>query len=69
MRFINYLKDLLIVSMAIAFLWHFSNIARYGSLLIQEQNTAILISEIILLGIILGLGLYWMIKDLRSGRD
>ena len=65
MRFINYLKDLLIILMAGMYLWHFSNIVRFGSHYIQEPNTAILISEIGLFVIILGLGVYWMITDLR----
>ena len=65
MRFINYLKDLLIITMALAYLWHFSNIIRFGSVLIQEPSLAILIGEVVLFGIIAGFGIYWMVKDLR----
>ena len=65
MRFINYLKDLLIIVMALAFLGHLGCIVRFGSVAIQEPNALWLIGDIALIGIILGLGIYWMVKDLR----
>ena len=55
----------LIIGMALAFLWHFSNIVRYGSIYIQEPNPVILWGEIIFLIGVLLYGLYLFIEVIR----
>ena len=59
-------KDSLIIGMSLALLWHFSNIVRYGSHLIQEPNTAILTGEVILLSSILVFGLWSAVRMFRK---
>ena len=55
----------LIIGMALAFLWHFSNIVRYGSYYIQESNPVILWFEIIFFIGVLLYGLYLFIEVIR----
>ena len=62
----GFIKDSLIIGMSLALLWHFSNIVRYGSHLIQEPNTAILIGEVILLSSILVFGLWSTVRMFRK---
>jgi len=55
-----------IMGMSSAFLWHFSNILRYGQHVIQEPNIVILWSEIgLLIGVFL-FGVYLLSEALRS---
>lgn len=57
------------IAMACAFLWHFSNILRFGDHLIKEPNIFILLSEIILITGILIIGLITLIKCLKVIND
>ena len=63
MRFINYLKNLIIILMAGTLLGCF--ILGYIPQTAIEENIATRIYEIVLFGIIAGFGIYWMVKDLR----
>ena len=63
MRFINYLKNLIIILMAGTLLGCF--ILGYIPQAAIEENIAIRIYEMVLFGIIAGFGIYWMVKDLR----
>ena len=51
------ISSLLIISLSVALLWHFSNIWRFGEYLIQEPNKIILIGETAFLVGILVFGL------------
>lgn len=65
----NYLLKSAGLGMALAFLWHFSNIWRYGSLLVQEPNRAILFAEIglmVLLAILFFVGLVIELRKVRK---
>ena len=59
MRFINYNKNLLIILMSGTYLGCCISGRFY------ESDTRALVSEVILFGAILGLGIYWMVTDLR----
>ena len=63
---IGFIKDSLIIGMSLSLLWHFSNIVRYGSHIIQEPNTAILIGEVTLLFSILLFGLWSAVRVFRK---
>lgn len=56
------------ISLSLAFLWHLSNILRFGSQLIYEPNKLVLLLEIIGMGgvLITGLTCFWL--QLRTGR-
>jgi len=53
-------------SMAIAFLWHFSLIAKHGKMWIAEPNLVILYSEIALMVGLLTFAVISIIKLIRS---
>ena len=55
----------LLVGLSLAFLWHFSNIWRYGQHLIQEPNIIILSLETAMLLIIFAFGVYKFVGDFR----
>ena len=55
----------LIVGMSAAFLWHFSNIARFGGQFIQEPSLVILAFEIVMLCSIFVFGVVSLIKLCR----
>ena len=59
------LAYILIYSMAAAFLWHFSNIVRFGTHIIQEPSLIILVSEIVLFCAILTFGVVSFVRLLR----
>ena len=56
----------LIMALSAALLWHMSNIWRYGTHLIQEQNKVILINEIALLVVIFAFGMFLFIGKRRN---
>ena len=51
--------------MALAFLWHFSNIWFLGSHKIQEPNTTIFFMEVLFVFFILVFAIYSTIRDTR----
>jgi len=55
----------MVIGMSAAFLWHFGNIARFGTHLIQEQNSIILTSEIVMLCAVFIFGLVSFVELLR----
>ena len=65
MRLANCIKDYLIVGMALAFLWHFSNIGFFGSHVIEEPNMIIFVIEVVFLLSVLAFGIFMAIKDMR----
>ncbi len=60
------IADGLIIGMSTAFLWHFSNIWRYGQYLVGEPNIIIRSLETAGLLIILGFGISKYISDLKA---
>lgn len=54
------------VGMAVAFLWHFYNIATRGSMVIAEPNPYILGAEIVMLCSILVFSVYMFIGYLKN---
>jgi len=60
------MSSLLIISLSVALLWHFSNIWIYGEHLIQEPNRIILIGETAFLVGILVFGLCEFIGALKN---
>lgn len=62
------ITDLIIISQSAFLLWHFSNIWRYGSYLVEEPNLIILILETVLLLLIFTFGVSRYISNLRRGR-
>lgn len=56
----------MIIGMSAAFLWFFSNIARYGTHLIQEPNVIVLVLEIVFLFTIFVFGVVRLINLLRG---
>ena len=61
----EYFTNVLMVALAIAFLVHFTLIAKQGQVLIQEPNVAILGSEIVLMIAITGYGIFNLKKMLK----
>ena len=57
----------MIMGMSAAFLWHFSNIARFGTHLIQEPSPVILALEILLFCAVFIFGLVSLINKSRGG--
>ena len=62
----EYLTNVFLIALAIAFLAHFALIVKYGGYFIQEPNSAILISEIVLLIGIVVFGILNLIKVIRQ---
>jgi len=62
------IRDAMLIGLSGAFLWHFSNIWRYGQHLIQEPNIIILMAETGGLLIIFAFGLVSFINNLRRKR-
>lgn len=62
------ITDLIIISQSAFLLWHFSNIWRYGSYLVEEPNLIILILETVLLLLIFTFGVSRYISNLRRSR-
>uniref|UniRef100_A0A6M3JHB0 Uncharacterized protein n=1 Tax=viral metagenome TaxID=1070528 RepID=A0A6M3JHB0_9ZZZZ len=60
------ISGLLIISLSVGLLWHFSNIWRFGEYLIQEPNKVILIGETAFLVGILVFGLCEFIGALKN---
>ena len=59
------IRDALVMGLSGAFLWHFSNIWRYGPHLIQEPNKIILTIETVGLIVIFIFGVTGVIGSLR----
>jgi len=55
-----------LISLALAFLWHLSNIWQYGEHLIDEPNQTILMSETALILGIFIFGIYCLRKDYKN---
>jgi len=64
----EFIVDALIIGMSASFLWHFSNIWRYGQHLIQELNVVVKSLETAGLLFILAFGIYKLVYDLRRVR-
>ena len=60
------LANIIIIGLSVAFLLHFSLIAIYGTLLIQEPCKVILYSEITMFVVFIGFAVYNLIKLSRS---
>lgn len=72
MKFRDVIASGVIMDMSLAFLWHFSNIWRYGSHTIQEPSVPVLIMEIGGLVLIFLFGLWFYISavlKLEGGKD
>ena len=65
---VNVYKDALIFGLSAILLWHFSNIARFGSHIIKEPSSLTLYAEIGLLISVFLFGLVYLILDLRKLR-
>ena len=67
------MKDIIangvIIGMSVAFLWHFSNIWRYGQYLVGESNIVIRSLETAGLLLILAFGVSKYVSDLKRRRD
>lgn len=63
------ITDLIIISQSAFLLWHFSNIWRYGSYLVEEPNFIILTLETTLLLVIFTFGVGRYINDMRRGQS
>jgi len=59
------LTDILVITMSGSFLWHFSNIWRYGQHLIQEPNILVKSLETAMFLFILAFGIYKLVYDVR----
>jgi hypothetical protein len=57
----------LMLGLAIAFLWHFAMIVRYGQVLIQEPSPVVLWLEVVLLLGVAAFGIYNVIRVGRRG--
>lgn len=58
----------MVMGMSAAFLWHLSNIAKFGTHLIQEPSLAVLALEILLLCAVFLFGSVSLINCLRGGK-
>ena len=65
MKLREFFTNSLLIALAIAFLAHFSLIAKYKQVLVQELNLSMLTAEITLFIVIIGLGVFNIIKLLR----
>jgi hypothetical protein len=61
----NIMADSLLVGLSGAFLWHFSNIWRYGQYLAQEPNIIIRSLETAMLLFIFAFGVSRLVADFR----
>jgi hypothetical protein len=61
----NIMADSMLVGLSLAFLWHFSNIWRYGQYLAQEPNIIIRSLETVMLLVILVFGVSRLVGDFR----
>jgi len=57
----KYLSDVLLIGVCSALLWHFSNIVRYGTHLIQEPHQVVLWGEITFFVLVI----CWSVSSLR----
>ena len=66
----NVMANSLLVGLSLAFLWHFSNIWRYGQYLAQEPNIIIRSLETAMLLVIYAFGISRLVADFkRDGKD
>jgi len=56
----------MVIGMSVAFIWHFSRIAKHGNVIIQEPHPVMLAFEIIMLCAFLVFGMVSLIKLLRG---
>ena len=63
----NMIKDTLVIILGLTMLLIFIPILLLGSYSIIEPNPIILAVELLLSAVILGLGIYFLIKDARGG--
>jgi hypothetical protein len=63
--FRNVMADSMLVGLNLAFLWHFSNIWRYGQYLAQEPNIIIRSLETAMLFFIFAFGVSRLVADFR----
>jgi len=61
----NIMADSMLVGLSLAFLWHFSNIWRYGQYLAQEPNIIIRSLETVMLLAIFAFGVSRLVGDFR----
>ncbi len=61
----NIMANSLLVGLSVAFLWHFSNMWRYGQYLVGEPNIFIRSLETAGLVVILAFGVSKYVSDLR----
>lgn len=59
------LTNIVMIALAVAFLAHFALIIIYGGYFIREPNLAILISETTFLVVVIGFGLFNLVKLLK----
>ena len=64
-RLRNIIADELLAGLSLAFLWHFSNIWRYGQYLAQEPNILIRSLETAGLLVVFTFGVYRLVIDFR----
>lgn len=62
----QYLPNLFVLALSIAFLWHFSNIAIRGSHYIEEPNILILSAEIVMMLGLIFFATYNIVSQLRG---
>ena len=62
---ISFMTSTLTIALSTALLWHFSNIVRFGSHLIQEPQPITLWAEIGLLMGCLSMGVFGLIKTIK----
>lgn len=63
------ISGVIIMSLSLALLWHFSNIWRYGQYLIKEPNIIALVIETVGLVVILVFGIYMFIGEVIRRRN
>ncbi len=64
----DFFIDIVIISMSASFLWHFSNIWRYGEYLVGEPNIVVRSLETAWFLLILAFGVGKLMSDLKKER-
>jgi len=63
-----YLLSILVMGLSLSFLWHFSNIIRFGTYLIHEPSKPVLYSEIAVMCSIFVVGVICFVLGVRERR-
>jgi len=63
----QWITNFIVIGLALAFLVHFTMIAMWGQVLIQEPNTIILVLEIVGLIVIMGFAISNLVHIARRG--